>query len=91
MGVHPDALLEGAVDDLGQRRVRVRREGEVSDSGTRRFGIGTFLNKIGGVQADDVHTENLLRVPSKQHLRDAVALALGQSFGIRSKMTDGFT
>ena len=65
MRVHPDALLEGAVDDLAQRRVRVRREGEVSDSGTRRFGIGTFLNQIGGVQADDVHAENLLRVPSK--------------------------
>ena len=73
MGVHPDALLEGAVDDLGQRRVRVRREGEVSDSGTRGFGIGTFLNKIGGVQADDVHAQDLLRVPSKQHLGDAVA------------------
>ena len=55
MGVHPDALLEGAVDDLGQRRVRVRREGEVSDRGTGRFGIGTFLDQVGGVQADDVH------------------------------------
>ena len=65
MGVHPDALLEGAVDDLGQRRVRVRREGEVPDSGTGRFGIGTFLDQVRRVQPDDVHAQDLLRVPSK--------------------------
>ena len=65
MRVHPDALLEGAVDDLGQRWVRVRREGQISDSGPGRFGVGTFLDQIGGVQADDVHAQDLLRVPSK--------------------------
>ena len=65
MGVHPDALLEGAVDDLGQRRVRVRREGEVAHRRARGLRVRTFLDQIGGVQADDVHAENLLRVPSK--------------------------
>ena len=65
MGVHPDALLEGAVDDLRQRRVRVRREGQISDSGPGRLRIGTFLDQIGGVQPDDVHAQDLFRVPSK--------------------------
>ena len=50
MRVHPDALLEGAVDDLAQRRVRVRREGEVSHSGTGCFGVRALLDEVRRVQ-----------------------------------------
>ena len=53
--VHPDALLEGAVGDLGQRRVRVRREGEVAHRRARGLRVGTFLDQVRRVQADDVH------------------------------------
>ena len=60
MRVHPDALLEGAVDDLAQRRVRVRREGEVSHSGTGCFGVRALLDEVRGVEAHDVHPDDFV-------------------------------
>ena len=59
--VHVRAL-EHLVEHLGQRRVRVHAELDVLDALARRDGVGGLVDEVGGVEADDVHAEDLARV-----------------------------
>ena len=59
--VHVRAL-EQLVEHLGQRRVRVHAELDVLDALPGRDGVARLVDEVGGVQADDVHAEDLARV-----------------------------
>ena len=72
--------LEGLVEHLTQRRVRVDGHGELAEVDAMLDRVRTLLNEIGGVEADNVHANDLGRVLAKHHLGDPVALALGSLF-----------
>ena len=59
--VHVRAL-EQLVEHLGQRRVAVDAELDVLHALSRRDRVGRLVDEVRGVQADDVHAQDLARV-----------------------------
>ena len=83
MRAHPHGPLERLVQDLAEGRVRVDHHGQLPDRGPSRHGVGALLDQVGGVDADDVHPDDLLRLLVEEDLRDPRALALGQRLAVR--------
>jgi hypothetical protein len=63
--------------------------GEFLDRGPGRDGIGTFLNQIGRMQADNVHGNDLARILVEQDLGHAIAFPFGQGLAIGAKTALG--
>mmetsp|Transcript_47433 Transcript_47433/g.92566 ORF Transcript_47433/g.92566 Transcript_47433/m.92566 type:complete len:515 (-) Transcript_47433:57-1601(-) len=63
----------------------VHHHTELLDRGPRRDSVGTLLNKIGGVNPNDVHRHDLPRVFIVQHLGHARPLPLRQRLGVSAE------
>ena len=78
-----EARLEGFVEDLAQGRVGVDHHRQVLESRARLDGVGAFLDEIGGVQPDDVDSNDVICVLAEDHLGDTFALGLSECLGVR--------
>mmetsp|Transcript_22230 Transcript_22230/g.48497 ORF Transcript_22230/g.48497 Transcript_22230/m.48497 type:complete len:442 (-) Transcript_22230:310-1635(-) len=84
-----EAGLEGLVEHLAQRRVRVRRHGELVERHAVLNRVGALLDQVGRVQTDDVNRDELVRVLAEDHLGDAIAGALCERLGIGLEVSCG--
>mmetsp|Transcript_35090 Transcript_35090/g.78101 ORF Transcript_35090/g.78101 Transcript_35090/m.78101 type:complete len:374 (-) Transcript_35090:714-1835(-) len=75
-------LLEQLVQHLGEGGVCVHVELDVLHGLVGGDGVGRLVDEVGGVQADDVHAQDLAGVLAVQHLGHAVTLLLGKSLGV---------
>mmetsp|Transcript_21409 Transcript_21409/g.56434 ORF Transcript_21409/g.56434 Transcript_21409/m.56434 type:complete len:537 (-) Transcript_21409:7-1617(-) len=77
-----EAPLERLVEHLAQRRVRVHHHRQVLERRARLDRVGALLNEVGRVQADDVHSDHLVRILAEDDLRDAIARELGEGLRV---------
>ena len=54
--------LEGLIEHLAEGRVRVDHHREVLQRRSGLDGVGALLDEVGGVQADDVHRDDLVGI-----------------------------
>mmetsp|Transcript_29313 Transcript_29313/g.94487 ORF Transcript_29313/g.94487 Transcript_29313/m.94487 type:complete len:534 (+) Transcript_29313:518-2119(+) len=76
------AGLEGLVQHLAQRRVRVDGHGELRQRGAVLDSVCALLDEICRVDPDDVHGHHLVRTLLEDDLGDALALALRKRLGV---------
>ena len=68
VATHSDGSLEGLVENLAKRRVGVHHHGKLPDGRALLDGVGTLLNKVGSVDADDVNSDDFLRLLVEEDL-----------------------
>ena len=85
VSAHANGTLECLVQNLAEGGVSVDHHTELLHGGAGRDGVGTLLDEIGGVDANDVNGNDLAGVLIVQNLGNAGALSLGQGLGVCSE------
>mmetsp|Transcript_7590 Transcript_7590/g.22269 ORF Transcript_7590/g.22269 Transcript_7590/m.22269 type:complete len:243 (-) Transcript_7590:355-1083(-) len=89
MAGHADCPFEGFVQDLAERGMSVNHHAELLHSRPRRDGIGTLLDKIGSMDANDVNSNNLPCVLVEENFSNTIPLTLGQGLGVGAEAALG--
>ena len=68
VSAHANGTLECLVQNLAEGGVSVDHHTELLHGGAGRDGVGTLLNKVGSVDADDVNSDDFLRLLVEEDL-----------------------
>lgn len=89
MSAHANGTLECLIQYLAESGVSVDHHTELFHGRTGRNGVGTLLDKVGGVNTNDVDGNDLAGVLIVQNLGNAGSLSLGQGLGVGTERSLG--
>ena len=90
MGRHANGALECLIQHLAERWVSVDHHAQFLHRRSCGDGVGTLLDQIGRMDANDVHGDDLTSVLVVQYLGHAIPLQLGEGLRVGAEAARGF-